>query len=69
MQQVIDADGAFNSATADTSGFREFAYVFPNERGANSNLPHPDHPGHFTCDDGSTGPLNLVQTASDAELE
>lgn len=61
MQQVIDADGAFNSATANTSGFREFAYVFPNERGANSHLPHPDHPGHFTCDDGSTGPLTLVQ--------
>jgi hypothetical protein len=58
MQQVIDADGAFNSATANTSGFREFAYVFPQEHEANSNPPHPDHPGHFTCDDGSTGPLS-----------
>jgi Ca2+-binding RTX toxin-like protein len=50
MQQVIDADGAFYSATADTSGFREFAYVFPSERRQNSHPPHPDHPGHFTCD-------------------
>jgi hypothetical protein len=58
MQQVIDADGAFNSARANTSGFREFAYVFPKEHEANSHPPHPDHPGHFTCDDGSTGPLS-----------
>ena len=50
---MIDADGAFSSATANTSGFREFAYVFTNERGQNSHPPHPDHPGHFTCDDGS----------------
>ena len=50
---MIDADGAFSSATANTSGFREFAYVFTNERGQNSHPPHQDHPGHFTCDDGS----------------
>jgi len=49
MQQVIDADGAYNSATAGTSGFREYAVVFPKDSRFNSHPVHPDHPGHFVC--------------------
>jgi hypothetical protein len=53
MRQVIDADGAYDSATKNTSGFRELAYVFPKDIRYNAFPPHPDHPAHFTCDDGS----------------
>ncbi len=69
MRQVIDADGAFDSASTGTSGFREFAYVFPNERGQNSHPPHPDHPGHFTCDDGSTGEVPQVLDGTEEFVE
>jgi hypothetical protein len=49
MQQVIDADGAYDSATEGTSGFREYGLVFPKDNRFNSNPIHPDHPGHFVC--------------------
>jgi Ca2+-binding RTX toxin-like protein len=51
LQQLTEASGAYLSADEGTSGFRDLGYVFANERGANSNAPHPDHPGHFTCAD------------------
>ena len=69
MEQVIDADGALESATTGTSGYREFAYVFPNQRGQNSHPPHPDHPGHFTCDDGSIYVPSAAQTLSISALD
>jgi hypothetical protein len=49
LQDVSDADGAFQSATVGTSGFQELGYVFPKDIRFNSHLPHPDHPGHFVC--------------------
>ncbi len=69
MERVIDADGALQSATTGTSGYREFAYVFPNQRGQNSHPPHPDHPGHFTCDDGSIYVPSAAQTLSISALD
>jgi hypothetical protein len=51
LQDYAEASGAFDPATNGTSGFRDVGYVFNNERGQNSNPPHPDHPGHFTCAD------------------
>ena len=53
LQDLSAADGALNTRSGSSSGFRELAYVFTNQRGQNSHPPHPDHPGHFTCDDGS----------------
>jgi hypothetical protein len=59
LRDLTQASGAFQSSTDGSSGFRDLGYVFPNERGQNSNAPHPDHPGHFTCADysqvGATG--------------
>jgi Ca2+-binding RTX toxin-like protein len=53
LEDLARASGAFDTATDGTSGFRDVAYVFPNQRGQNSHPPHPDHPGHFTCADFS----------------
>ncbi|CAA9342204.1 MAG: Alkaline phosphatase, partial [uncultured Chloroflexia bacterium] len=50
LQQMAGGDGATNTATATSSGFREVGLVFNNEAGKNSNPIHPDNPGHFTCD-------------------
>ncbi|TEU16732.1 MAG: PKD domain-containing protein, partial [Anaerolineales bacterium] len=60
LQNLAQADGALSTATEDTSGFRELAYVFPKDRRHNSHPPHPDHPGHFTCD-GVTVTLMATQ--------
>jgi Ca2+-binding RTX toxin-like protein len=49
LQQLSEADGAVDTATSGTTGFRELAMVFPSEIRFNSHPPHPDHPGHFTC--------------------
>ena len=49
LQQLSEADGAYDTMTNGSSGFRELAMVFPNQAGQNSHPPHPDHPGHFTC--------------------
>jgi PKD repeat protein len=53
------ASGAFLSSVDGSSGFRDLGYVFPKERGANSNPPHPDHPGPgattFAWDVGALG--------------
>ena len=51
LQQYAQASGAYDTATDGTSGFRDVAYVFTNQRGDNSSPPHPDHPGHFECVD------------------
>ncbi len=51
LRDLTQASGAFLSSVDGSSGFRDLGYVFPNERGQNSNPPHPDHPGHFTCAD------------------
>lgn len=51
LRDLTQASGAYLTATDGTSGFRDLAYVFPNQRGQNSHPPHPDHPGHFTCAD------------------
>jgi Ca2+-binding RTX toxin-like protein len=59
LQALAQGDGAVDTATPGTSGFRELAYVHSNERKYNSHPPHPDHPGHFTCDEGTLpGPGN-----------
>ena len=49
MEQVINADGAYDSGTSGTSGFREYGLVFPKDVKNNSHPIHPDHPGHFVC--------------------
>ena len=53
LRDLTQASGAFLSSVDGSSGFRDLGFVFPNERGRNSNPPHPDHPGHFTCADYS----------------
>jgi Ca2+-binding RTX toxin-like protein len=68
LQNLSAADGAVNTRTAGSSGFRELAYVFANERGQNSHPPHPDHPGHFTCDDGSIYVPSKSQTLGVSDL-
>jgi hypothetical protein len=49
LQDLSASDGAFETAVPGTSGFEELAFVFPSQAGQNSNPPHPDNPGHFTC--------------------
>jgi len=49
LQGLSQGDGAFDTATAGTSGFRETAIVFNQEVKNNTNPIHPDTPGHFTC--------------------
>jgi Ca2+-binding RTX toxin-like protein len=51
LQMLSQADGAVDTATPGSSGFVELAMVFPNEAGQNSHPPHPDTPGHFTCEE------------------
>ena len=51
LQQLAQGDGALDTATEETSGFREVAIVFPKEAKSNSHPPHPDNPGHFTCEE------------------
>jgi Ca2+-binding RTX toxin-like protein len=51
LQNLSQGDGAFDTATAGSSGFRETAIVFTNEVKNNTNPVHPDTPGHFTCSD------------------
>ena len=49
LQNLAEAGGAYDTMTDGSSGFRDVAYVFTNQRGANSHEPHPDHAAHFTC--------------------
>jgi Ca2+-binding RTX toxin-like protein len=49
LETLSEADGAILSDTNGSSGFRELGMVFPNQGGQNSHPPHPDNPGHFTC--------------------
>lgn len=51
LQELAEANGAIDAATEGSSGFRDIAYVFTNQRGQNSHPPHPDHAAHFTCAD------------------
>jgi len=53
LRDLSESDGALKPHTEGTSGFRELAYVFPRDRRFNAKPPHPDHPGHFVCDDGT----------------
>ncbi len=50
LQQLAEGDGAFNPDASDTSGFHEVAMVLPKDIKHNSHPPHPENPGHFTCD-------------------
>ncbi len=52
LRDLAEADGALMPRTNGTSGFRELAYVFPQDMRFNAKPPHADHPGHFVCDDG-----------------
>jgi hypothetical protein len=49
LQQLSRGDGAVETATEGSSGFRELAMVFPNEGGQNAHPVHEDTPGHFVC--------------------
>jgi Ca2+-binding RTX toxin-like protein len=49
LRALSSDDGALAPRTAGSSGYRELAYVLPNESRYNASPPHPDHPGHFTC--------------------
>ena len=53
LRDLAEADGALMPRTNGTSGFRELGYVFPQDMRVNAKPPHPDHPGHFVCDDGT----------------
>lgn len=53
LRDLAEADGALDPRTNGTSGFRELGYVFPQDMRDNAKPPHPDHPGHFVCDDGT----------------
>jgi Ca2+-binding RTX toxin-like protein len=61
LEDLAAGDGALMPADEGTSGFRELGYVFPNERRFNSHPPHPDHPGNFTCDEGTVSPPRIEQ--------
>ena len=49
LQELAASDGAYETAVPGSSGFGELAYVFANQARFNSNPPHPENPGHFTC--------------------
>ncbi len=49
LQQLGAADGAVDTSSRGTSGFKEVAMVFPREARHNSQPIHPDTPGHFVC--------------------
>ena len=51
LQDLATGDGVVDVTTKGASGYRELALVFPNENRENSNPPHADNPGHFTCSD------------------
>ncbi len=65
LQALAQADGALAPDSEGSSGYRELAYVFNNERGQNSHRPHPDHPGHFTCDGITTTSLTSSTLSGD----
>ena len=56
LQQMSQGDGATQTATTTSSGFRETAIVFSNEVKDNTKPIHADTPAHFTCGPGTTGP-------------
>jgi Ca2+-binding RTX toxin-like protein len=49
IQDLAEGDGALNPGSKGSSGFNEVAMVFSKDVKDNSNPPHPDTPGHFTC--------------------
>lgn len=49
LNELALGDGAVDTATPGTSGYREVGIVQHKESGLNSNPPHADHPAHFTC--------------------
>jgi Ca2+-binding RTX toxin-like protein len=51
-QYLIDqaaGDGALDPGTPGSSGFDELALVYQKDIQQNTNPPHPETPGHFTC--------------------
>jgi Ca2+-binding RTX toxin-like protein len=50
LQDLASGDGAVDSTTSGSSGFNEIAIVFSGDIRWNSHPPHPDNPGHFTCE-------------------
>jgi hypothetical protein len=56
LQQMAQGDGASDTLTTTSSGFRETAIVFSNEVKDNTKPIHIDTPAHFTCGPGTTGP-------------
>jgi Ca2+-binding RTX toxin-like protein len=51
-QYLIDqaaGDGALDPGTPGSSGFDELALVYQQDIKDNTNPPHPETPGHFTC--------------------
>lgn len=49
LQDLAQGDGAGNTSSHASSGFRELGMVFPSQAKDNSSPVHPDNPGHFTC--------------------
>jgi Ca2+-binding RTX toxin-like protein len=47
LTQLSSGDGAFDTGTAGSSGFRELSLIFPGEE--TGNPVYPGSPGHFTC--------------------
>jgi Ca2+-binding RTX toxin-like protein len=49
LQDLAEGDGADRPSLPPGSGYQEIGIVFNRDIRFNSNPPHPDHPGHFTC--------------------
>jgi len=60
LQQLALGDGAVETATEGSSGFRELAMVFADEGGQNAHPVHPDTPGHFVCWEPVTPTLRVT---------
>ena len=54
-RENAEASGAFDMPTEGSSGIRDGAYVFNNQRGQTSHPPNPDHAAHFNCVEFRTG--------------
>lgn len=49
LQDMSQGDGAVDTKTPGSSGFRELGIVFANQVKDNTKPIHPDTPAHFTC--------------------
>jgi hypothetical protein len=68
LQQLSAADGAFDTASKDSSGYTEVGIVFPKDAKNNANPIHPDTPGHFVCSDDPPQALHLGGVENNATL-